>query len=57
MTKMIKTVENGCQTATRTETQTNLDDVRRKGTRTNITLKPSTGQSKMVYKDKSKKKT
>ena len=57
MTKMVKTVENGCQTATRTETQTNLDDVRRKGTRTNITLKPSTGQSKMVYKDKSKKKT
>ena len=57
MTKIVKTVDNGCQTATRTETQTNLDEVRRKETGTHLNPKPTTAQSKMVSKDRSKKKT
>ena len=57
MAKIIKTVDTGSQTATRTETQTNLDEVIRKETRTHLHPKPTTAQSKMASKDKSKKKT
>ena len=35
MTKALKTIDNSCQTVIRNETKTNIDDVRRKGTKPN----------------------